>query len=156
MTRPVCSRCQALRTECIYEAQEGESRWKALRRSKEDLENERDDLRELLTFLQTRPESESLEIFQRIRTNGFEDLLRLIRHARVDGHTVPSHNLISPQNVPAGQQRLPSIHAMLENNTQVHSQAQGEAGPSNVRQHRMGSLSSDGSGESYSSTYSGP
>lgn len=149
--RPICSRCQALRTNCVYEAQQGESRWSALRRRHKDVENDRDDLRELLSFLQMRPESEALHIFNRIRTGGFEDLLRLIRHAREDGHAISSQQLSSaPNAMDAG--RLPSIQSMLSEPSHVDMQHHAEAGPSSTRQQRLPSFSSDGSGESYASS----
>jgi hypothetical protein len=150
--RPTCSRCQALRTECVYEAQEGESRWSALRRRKRDVEADRDDLRELLGFLQQRPEAEALDIFHRIRTSGFDDLLRLIRYARDAGQAVPS-NQLSMNPAPADQQRLPPIQSIF--NLSGPSQQQTQPGPSNPGRGRMLSMSSDGSGESLSSAHSG-
>lgn len=71
MTSPACSRCQALQTDCHYQAEEGESRWSALRRKTHTYEKERDDMRELLSLVQTRPEPEAQEIFRNIRANTF-------------------------------------------------------------------------------------
>lgn len=80
--RPTCSRCQNLRTECQYEAEEGESRWSALRRRNQLLEAERDQLRELLAFVQMRPEPEALDIFARIRQTPYDDLFLLLRQIK--------------------------------------------------------------------------
>lgn len=82
--RPSCSRCQSLHTDCTYEAEEGESRWSALRRRNQILETERSELRELLSFLQSRPEAEALEIFDRIR-RGQEDVFDILRDFRDGG-----------------------------------------------------------------------
>lgn len=154
--RPSCSRCQALRTNCVYEAQEGESRWSALRRRKRDVESDRDDMRELLSFLQTGPEAEALDIFHRIRANGFQDLLRLIQHARADGQTISSQHLPASPG-PSDSQRLPSIRSMLSNPMDTDTQPPQSADLPGTRQQRLPSLSSDGSGESYqSSALSGP
>lgn len=116
-------------------------------------------MRELLTFLQTRPEPEALEIFQRIRTSGFDDLLRLIRHARDTGQALSSQSFSPPSpSDTTSPQRLPSIRSMLIDPAQTDAQDQAYTGPGSSRQERMPSLSSasDGSGESYpSSNFSG-
>jgi len=148
-----------LKTPCVYEAQEGESRWSALRRRKKDVEGDRDDLTELITYMQGAPEEDALRIFHRIRANDFGDLLRLIRHAREDGHSV-QRNLVSQQdaNEQHAPQRLPSIRAMLESFGPLPDQAQEQeqSGEATVRQ-RAPSMSSDGSAtsaESYASNRS--
>jgi hypothetical protein len=63
----VCSRCQALHTECEHNAAEGESRWSALRRRYHTLERERDEARDLIAQMQSRPEAEARKIYHRIR-----------------------------------------------------------------------------------------
>jgi hypothetical protein len=64
---PTCSRCQASRADCLYSVEEGESRRSALRRQFDDLERERNDMRELFTVMQSCPDSEAQEIYQMIR-----------------------------------------------------------------------------------------
>ena len=122
--RPSCSRCQALRTECAYEAEEGESRWSALRRRNHILETERAEVRELISYLQSRPEPEAHEIFQRIRNGGYDDVFELLRQLREGG--LPSLDRTFPGQPPAflhhassassvgAEQRLPPIRAMVE------------------------------------------
>ncbi|KAK3075023.1 hypothetical protein LTR53_002058 [Teratosphaeriaceae sp. CCFEE 6253] len=83
--RPTCSRCRTLHTDCAYEAEEGESRWSALRRRNKLLETERTELRELITYLQTSPEPEARDIFQRIRSGGPDHVFALLRQIR-EGH----------------------------------------------------------------------
>jgi len=81
--RPVCSRCQALRSECVWEAEEGESRWSALRRRNQLLETERIELRELLSHLRSRPPPEAAEIYHRLRTlSDDEDILTILYQVR--------------------------------------------------------------------------
>ncbi|KAK5112548.1 hypothetical protein LTR85_011240 [Meristemomyces frigidus] len=107
--RPSCSRCQTLRTDCAYEAEEGESRWSALRRRNQILETERAEVRELMTMMQTATEGEALEIFNRIRGGGYEDVLNILRQAR-EGELPPSPVHQSFSN----EQRLPPIRTMFE------------------------------------------
>ncbi|KAK4627322.1 Nitrogen assimilation transcription factor nit-4 [Fulvia fulva] len=120
--RPTCSRCQNLRTDCHYEAEEGESRWSALRRRNQILEAERDQLRELMAFVQNRPEAEAQDIFQRIRSSSYDDvfmLLRAIKDGAMNMQQPPS--AMTAMNVPGlptaasgVDQRLPPIHAIFD------------------------------------------
>jgi hypothetical protein len=64
----VCSRCQALHTECEYNIEEGERRWSALRRRYHAIERERDKAQDLIAQMQSRPESEARKIYHHIRT----------------------------------------------------------------------------------------
>lgn len=83
LSRPACSRCQALHTECGYNAEEGESRWSALRRRNRTLERERDEARDLIAQLHSRPELEAQEIFHRLRTTSHSDNLGAFIHEAV-------------------------------------------------------------------------
>ncbi|KAF2215574.1 hypothetical protein CERZMDRAFT_93979 [Cercospora zeae-maydis SCOH1-5] len=123
--RPSCSRCQNLRTDCQYEAEEGESRWSALRRRNQLLEQERDHIRELLAFVQTRPEPEALDIFQRIRTSSYDDIFLLLRQVREGAYGMQpglqQQQQQQQQHMPPGpppgnaiDHRLPPIQAILE------------------------------------------
>lgn len=128
--RPTCSRCQNLRTDCHYEAEEGESRWSALRRRNQVLEAERDHIRELMHFVQSRPEVEAQELFQRIRTTNYDDLFLLLRQfkeAAGAGAGVPTANMGLSPSIPHGvstatsvpmtqsvDQRLPPIQTILD------------------------------------------
>ncbi|EME46540.1 hypothetical protein DOTSEDRAFT_51990 [Dothistroma septosporum NZE10] len=120
--RPTCSRCQNLRTDCHYEAEEGESRWSALRRRNQVLEAERDQLRELMAFVQNRPETEAQDIFQRIRSSTHDDLFMLLRAIKDGAMNMqqPSANMTAmgvpslPTAASGVDQRLPPIHAILD------------------------------------------
>ncbi|KAM0724075.1 hypothetical protein Q7P37_000255 [Cladosporium fusiforme] len=82
--RPACTRCKTLHTNCEYNAEEGESRWSALRRKNRILERERDEARELVSAIRSRPELEAQELHRRIRadTHG-DDIGALIYEVRV-------------------------------------------------------------------------
>lgn len=107
--RPSCSRCQTLRTDCAYEAEEGESRWSALRRRNQRLETERAEVRELMTYMQTANDAEAHEIFNRTRGGGYDDITNILRQVR-EGELPPSP--ISPSV--SNEQRLPPIRTILE------------------------------------------
>lgn len=144
--RPTCSRCQALRTDCVYEAEEGESRWSALRRHYKTMETERDDLREILTFLQSQPEPEALEILHHIRSSDTQEssstILQMVRERRGSSHSYSAPSVI------AGQTRLPPIRTMIE-------ASEATASPIGPGHFRRTSLASDGSAASYQSSHSG-
>ncbi|KAI5367450.1 Putative zn(2)-C6 fungal-type DNA-binding domain-containing protein [Septoria linicola] len=155
--RPSCSRCQNLRTECQYEAEEGESRWSALRRRNQILEHERDQIRELLAFVQTRPESEAMDIFQRIRTSSYDDIFLLLRQIR-DGPYGIQPNLqqhiahqgpTPPQAGAVIDHRLPPIQAILDVSSRTGLNSPGHAHhnglPTHVNLVHSHSLSSDDS-----------
>lgn len=144
--RPTCSRCQNLRTECHYEAEEGESRWSALRRRNQILEAERDQLRELMGFVQSRSEPEAMDLFQRIRGSNYDDLFALLRQIR-DGALGVPQNIAAPNLPPpaSGEQRLPPIQTILDG-----SSSRGMTPINLVHSH---SLSSE---ESRNSSTSGP
>jgi len=80
--RPSCTRCRTLKTECIYEAEEGESRWSALKRRSQCLEYECSNIRMLLDQLRSTSGPEALDLFHRIRNNGYEGLLRQMQLAK--------------------------------------------------------------------------
>ena len=141
----MCTRCQTLHTECLYEAEEGESRWSALRRRSHQLEQERDDLREILSWLLVRPEQEAQEALQRIRGTGYDELLGAARQAR--GIRTGA---MAPQAGPSSlEQRLPSIRTLVE----VSGAGQVQVP---MRPAIPPSMGSEGSGsvQSYSSGYS--
>jgi hypothetical protein len=80
---PTCSRCQASRADCLYSVEEGESRRSALRRQFDDLERERNDMRELFTVMQSCPDSEAQEIYQMMRAKIYgNDVRALVLHIR--------------------------------------------------------------------------
>lgn len=66
--RAICSRCRALRTECSYNAEEGESPWSALRQRIRMLERKRDEARDLLSQIQSKPEIGAYEIYRCVRS----------------------------------------------------------------------------------------
>lgn len=82
--QPVCGRCQSLHLTCEYEISPSDKSRKAvLQRRLGEIENERNDLRDLLNMIQTQPEDEATEIFRRLRMNR-DPLMTLqsIRHAK--------------------------------------------------------------------------
>lgn len=118
--RPSCSRCQNLRTECQYEAEEGESRWSALRRRNQVLEQERDQLRELLNFVQTMPEPDAAEVFRHIRMSSYDDVFILLRQIKEGIPAIqPNLGSLPPPNTQGPEQRLPPIQAILGDTTRV-------------------------------------
>ncbi|KAK4552575.1 hypothetical protein LTR86_010219 [Recurvomyces mirabilis] len=154
--RPSCARCMTLHTDCAYEAEEGESRWSALRRRNQILETERAESRELMHYLQTRPEHEAQDIFQRIRSGGYEDLSSLLRQVRQNDVQSPSemnYETIQQQRPPfeqrisasssggsvGEQQRLPPIRSMFDvsDTHGHHQQQQQQQHPQQHPQHMM-------------------
>ncbi|KAK3616464.1 hypothetical protein LTR56_025932, partial [Elasticomyces elasticus] len=114
-----------LRTECIYEAEEGESRWSALRRRNQILETERAEVRELISYLQMRPEPEAQDIFQRLRNGpGPDDFFTLLRQLRQGSETntaevqqrpSPAHKASSASTSSnSSEQRLPPISTIFD------------------------------------------
>lgn len=89
----------------MYEAEEGESRQRALRRRIANLDDKLEEVKELLSFVQARPEGEAQEIFQRIRANNFEEIFTILRQAK-DGDFVD----YSGRTV----NRLPPIRSMVD------------------------------------------
>lgn len=106
---------------------------------------ERDELREVLTFLQSQPEADALEIFHRIRSSSAPDSLASILQEIRERRSAASSDA-TPISIP-GQTRLPPIRSMLESQETIRS-------PTGTAQLRRASLASDGSG-SYDSSHSG-
>ncbi|KAF6806544.1 Nitrogen assimilation transcription factor nirA 5 [Colletotrichum sojae] len=79
-TRPACWRCATQDLECEWDTEPDTSRVVSIRRRKEELERENEDLHELLRFLQARPEEEAVEIFKRLRASG--DALQVLDFVR--------------------------------------------------------------------------
>ena len=107
--RPCCSRCTTSRTECLYVAEEGESRWQALRRRVQVLETEQAGIRELMHLMQACPESEAVEIMRRIRARRFEDVLDVSSIVR-DSHARSARVLQHSSNM----MQLPGIETVFE------------------------------------------
>ena len=130
----------------MYEAEEGESRWAALKRRNQTVVQEREDLREVISWLVARPEQDALQAFHRIRSMDYGELLEAARQSR------DNHGGTATQLVPSPtEQRLPSIRALID--------VSGMDQPHGERSTRPGmapSLPSEGSVESYSSNYSAP
>lgn len=179
LCRPFCTRCRTLRTECTYEAEEGESRWSALRRRNQILETERSELHELVSYLQTRPESEAQEIFQRLRSGGPDDFFTLLRQLR-ESNASGSSQVVQPQRPPllthehssnstssnGSEHRLPPISTMFEVSGSytpapltlpMIQSASGPQGPLSARSHSSRSQSSRSSHSSMDHPFrSGP
>jgi hypothetical protein len=115
--RPVCSKCEALGSECLYETEEGESRWAALRRRNIQLERERELIGESLEWMRACPELEAHAALERIRTSQFDRNTAPDTFVNVV-QTVRRERLLSPalsQQAPYAQteQRLPPINVLL-------------------------------------------
>lgn len=151
-SRPICARCVALRTECVYEAQQGESRWAALRRTSDGLESQRDELREIVAYLRSQPESEALEVFHRLRNQGQNDsLTAILQWIRARGTSAQAFG--GPDGSTSRTQQLPPLRTMVNmQNMQPSHAARGSN-----HDMRSQSLTSDGSGSSrsYESSASG-
>ncbi|KAK1974736.1 hypothetical protein LZ30DRAFT_607281 [Colletotrichum cereale] len=68
--RPSCRRCSTQEIECVWDTEPDTSRVASIRKRKEELERENEDLHEILRFLYLRPEQEAIEIFKRLRISG--------------------------------------------------------------------------------------
>ncbi|KAM0697474.1 hypothetical protein Q7P36_002328 [Cladosporium allicinum] len=117
--RPVCSRCRALRTDCGYNAEEGESRWSALRRKIRTLERERDEARDLLLQIQSRPELEAQQIYHRVRSHTpTSDMGALIQEVT---NAIPANGLQRDER-PQLQQQQHEHHQLPQFQQRQHSQ----------------------------------
>ena len=67
---------------CVYDSEPDSTRMLTLKRRQRDLETEVEDLRQLYTYVQTRPEQEESEIFRRIRHGGGNDFRNIVDHIR--------------------------------------------------------------------------
>ena len=136
---PVCARCQNLHTECVYEAQEGESRWSALRRRGQSVEQEREDLREILSWLLVRSDNEAHEALHRIRSSPFDEIITIARHSRERGSGVAQ---AAPSSSPSSsEQRLPPIRTLVDV-------------PASDQTHSRPGVASEASADSYTESYS--
>ncbi|CAI0641093.1 unnamed protein product [Colletotrichum noveboracense] len=68
--RPKCYRCSQTNIECVWDTEPDTTRIVSIRKRKEELERENEDLHELLRFLYLRPDEEAREIFRRLRASG--------------------------------------------------------------------------------------
>ncbi|KAK5758891.1 hypothetical protein LTS12_010984 [Elasticomyces elasticus] len=164
--RPFCSRCVTLRTECTYEAEEGESRWSALRRRNQILETERSEIRELISYLQNRPEPEAQDIFQRLRNGpGPDDFFTLLRQLRQGSDTNPpemqqrpalTHQASSASTSSnSSEQRLPPVSTLFDAasgaSPMTLPRMENASGPQGLPSRRRSSQRSHSSGGSDSS-----
>ena len=108
----MCSRCDALRTECDYESEQDESRWTLLRRRCQTLETERNDLRELVGLLRSEPEQRSQQILQRLRASPYAQFSHVLQEFRRDPDNAMRRSSIALSQA-STEQRLPGIRAML-------------------------------------------
>jgi hypothetical protein len=120
--RPVCSKCESLGSECLYETEEGESRWAALRRRNVQLERERELLGESLEWIRGCPDAEALTVLERVRATQFDkstaldtflDVVQTHRRGRLPGPAM-THQAPYAQS----GQRLPPITVLLAGDTQ--------------------------------------
>ncbi|KAF4880145.1 Nitrogen assimilation transcription factor nit-4 [Colletotrichum siamense] len=78
--RPSCHRCLQNDVDCKWDTEPDTSRLVSIRKRKEELERENEDLHEFLRFLISRPEEEAFEIFKRLRASG--DALEVLNFVR--------------------------------------------------------------------------
>jgi hypothetical protein len=81
--QPTCERCKVLDLPCEYAVGPADkSRKAALQKRLDLIEHERNDLRDLLDLIQTRPDDEAAEIFRRLRAERSPiEILQSIRQA---------------------------------------------------------------------------
>jgi hypothetical protein len=119
--RPVCSKCESLGSECLYETEEGESRWAALRRRNVQLERERELLGESLEWMRDCPEVEALAVLERVRTTQFDKstapdtLIEVVQSFRRGRPHAPTMTQQAPYS--QSEQRLPPINVLLAGDT---------------------------------------
>ncbi|KAH6677869.1 hypothetical protein F5X68DRAFT_264025 [Plectosphaerella plurivora] len=80
--RPTCQRCAEQGLACEYDADLDSTRMLTLKRRQVELKTEIDDLRDLFSLLQTRPEQDALEILRRIRTGPAGDVHGVVDFVR--------------------------------------------------------------------------
>ncbi|KAF4963074.1 hypothetical protein FSARC_8876 [Fusarium sarcochroum] len=79
--RPACAVCRSRHQPCHYDTGRGETPGQARKRKLEPLRHRSSASEEIYNILQTRPESEALEIFRRIRDDSDPDsLIRLVKN----------------------------------------------------------------------------
>ncbi|KAK1712217.1 uncharacterized protein BDZ83DRAFT_533193, partial [Colletotrichum acutatum] len=66
-TRPICSRCSVQNVECEWDTEPETTRRRAIVSRLQECERENSNLHELIRNLQSRPEAEATEIFNRLR-----------------------------------------------------------------------------------------
>ncbi|KAK3633557.1 hypothetical protein LTR22_020069 [Elasticomyces elasticus] len=153
--RPFCSRCVTLRTECTYEAEEGESRWSALRRRNQILETERSEI-----------QPEAQDIFQRLRNGpGPDDFFTLLRQLRQGSDTSPAEMQQRPAlthqassastSSNSSEQRLPPVSTLFDAasgaSPMTLPRMENASGPQGLPSRRRSSQRSHSSGGSDSS-----
>jgi hypothetical protein len=120
----VCSRCLRLHTECKYNAAEGESRWSALRRRYHTLERERDEARDLIAQMQSRPEPEARKIYHHIRTETHTSDLDTSIHETRNAMSDDASQQQPPQGQSYHYQQPESNREDLQHQQQQHHQSQ--------------------------------
>ena len=119
----------------MYEAEEGESRWSALRRRGQSVEQEREDLREILSWLLVTSEHEAYDALHRIRASSYDELLAIARQNRERGTSGVAQ--VAPTS---SEPRLPPIRTLVD--VPVSSQ------------HQRPGMTSEASADSYTESYS--
>ncbi|KAI2631054.1 hypothetical protein GGR54DRAFT_628061 [Hypoxylon sp. NC1633] len=89
--RPQCNLCVRHGTDCRYATAPTETHSQALKRKNSELQNRITPYQELFDLLQTKSETESLEIWRRIRTGN--DVNSILRHTR-DGDLLIQLSLV--------------------------------------------------------------
>lgn len=115
--RPSCTRCLYLQSDCTYSAEQGESRWSALKRRCRSLEIERDAMDEVMKRIRNCSELEALTLFKRIRSTtlggwtAYEDIFSLLIAIRNENSQVASRSTTAAPST--NDQRLPPISMIL-------------------------------------------
>lgn len=156
LCRPTCSRCVALTTECIYDAEQGESRWGALKRHASIIETERNQLFEILRFVQLASDAEAMALLQRIRSAVDQHWSSILDYVRERGNSHEQTLVAATVTVgstaagSSAQTRLPPISTLFE----TSDASQRSDPPTRRRGASVGSEGSGNSAASYSSTHS--
>ncbi|KZF20194.1 hypothetical protein L228DRAFT_24053 [Xylona heveae TC161] len=108
--RPTCSICLRKGSECEYAAEPDESRVAAIKRKNEMLQRELGEMKEIYSYLQTKPEPQVLALLHRIRsTPDFASVLQMVRELEQQPPQ-PSRSASYPQTPIT----LPPIRSLLD------------------------------------------
>ncbi|KAI7466199.1 hypothetical protein KC351_g14629 [Hortaea werneckii] len=119
-THPICSMCSIRRRSCHYDAEEGESRQKALKRKHDQLEASHNELSDFVTCLAGQDNSTVLNVMRKVRTGGdIGDLLRSLQSRTASRSTCTGSDRRERQvlilsNLMQGTDALPAIEHFLD------------------------------------------
>ncbi len=108
--RPTCSICRDRGTACEYDTNETETHTQALKRKYTELQSQKSVFEQVYEVLQTRPEKDAVEVFQRIRRG--TDAGSVLRHVN-HGDILIQLALVPEARYRYGFPYLPDMPAFL-------------------------------------------